>query len=359
MRTKNISLILSIILLSAMLLTGCGASNPGSGGTTAAQPGSGGGSLALTVMFPAQTATAPAALISPNTTAFAVTIWDLTFTSRLGYAYITKPAGGGQVTTSIILNNYTGWANVDVVGYNQNGTPNSWMTNLVNITGTQNQPLSVAVVEMKQGVVIPAGTPGNILISPDGVTYTINNLYLDLDPTRATFFQYNYMLGANVTAATPQGVTNGYFQSVHNIASSSKTYLTWFGLQWDGYGDFHIEVPNASRTVWNRYYFSFDFNNGPAATPTNTPTIQSVFQGTLTFNASGAVVPAVGVYNTPGASGTVVLNMPNAAWANNVAPTSAQLGGAVTFYTQAPPPLNQIIAAKHQAFKPNSIKVGR
>ncbi len=356
MKIKNISLILSIILLSAALLAGCGANNPGSGGTTAAQPGSGGGSLALTVMFPTQTASGPAALISTNTTAFRVRVYTydpvLIFGPILGYSYITKPAGGGQVSTSVTLNSYTGPAVVEITGYNQNNTPNSWMLDLVNITGAANQPLQSAIAEMKQGVVIPAGTAGNTLLSPDGVTYTINNLYLDLDPTKATFFQYNYMLGANVTTTLPGGTVNGYFQSVHNLDPNSLTNALYFIL---GAADFDIEVPNASRTVWNQYRFNIDFNPAPSFAATNTPTIKSYFLGTYTFGPASSVVAATG--SAPGASSAItpILNIPNAAWANNIAPTNTQLGGAVTFYTQAPPPQSQIDTAKHQALKPNSI----
>lgn len=298
---KKINILLLIPLL-VLFLYGCGASPTNSSK----------GSVTLSVYFPPQTtAGGPVALISASTTSFNVWVWDNAW-NILGMATIQAPVAGGVVNTTIVLNPYTGPGKIEVWGYKSTGQGTSFMLNDINLL-PQNNPANVGVVEMGQGVVIPVNTVGNTLLSPDGTTYTINNIFLDT--TSVVGVQGAYKLGMSVTSGVAAPV-NGYFMSSNNIDQFGSITQQWYIT--NGFADFDIDVPNATRTAWNRYYFTLNFNNGPNGTPTNTPNIQSKFMGTYMFNLFQQAVPTTG--QVPAASGTVILNLVNASWSNNIAP---------------------------------------
>lgn len=328
MKIKNISFYILLVILT-LVLAACG-SNTSSGGK---------GSITVSLTFPSQPAAmtgAPAALISASTAAFTIAVYDKNTAGAtlLGYARINAPAGGGTVSITLDLVPYTGPAWVKVVGTNQSGNGNSYMMNSINIQ-PQNSPLALTVVEMGQGFVAPANTT---LLGPDNVSYLVNNFFLDT--TSVAGFNGDYILGANVTyasgAAAPitANIISFYNPDTTNVFNTALWIV-------NGVASFNLDVASGAgtvktqaNTIWNRYHVTIDFNNGPGGISTNTPTITNQFQGTLTFNSvTGAVIPYTASASVPAASGTIVMNLPNASWANNIAPPHASQS-VILMYSQ-------------------------
>lgn len=335
--------------LAIFLLAGCGSSNPGSTANPLAKPQGGGGTVTLALNFPIQNTNAPVALISAQTQSFNINIYSVPAYNRIGHAVVVKPAGGGTVSSNIELTPYTGSAAVIATGYDgpdpTRANAKSWMWQDINIPANQQTtPVSMAVVEYGQGALIPAGTPNNTLISPDGTVHTITSIYLDTN--NVVLNKGSYILGVNTSFTTLAGASTTTFSSWNTFNLLSA----WYGdyiingqlTGYDGYGtlfnELDIEVPNASGTSWNNYGIKMNFNNGIGATPTNTPTIQTFYWGTYVLNASGAIVAA------PAASGTPPLNTifmnASSAWINNVAPPHASQS-VILFYSQ--PQQNKVV----------------
>ena len=326
MNIKNIALY-TLLLVLMLTLTACGSNTSG-----------GKGSVTVSLTFPSQPAAlgGPAALVSASTASFTIAVYDrdTAGASLLGYARINAPVGGGTVNATLDLVPYIGPAWVVVVGTNQSGNGNSYMKTSINIQA-QNNPLAMTVVEMGQGFVVPANTPS--LVSPNGTLYTVNNFFLDT--TSVAGFNGDYILGANVTYGAVAPTTANFISLYNPDTTNPLNALSWIV---NGVATFNLDVAsgagavnNQATPVWNRYFITINFNNGPGGTPTNTPTITNQFQGTLTFNANtGAVVPYTGLASVPAASGTTVMTLVNASWANNIAPPHASQS-VILMYGQA------------------------
>lgn len=319
---------LVILFLLSLLLYGCGTATPANQGNS---------TLSISVKFPSQnTGGTIAPLISASTSYFNVWVWDSVF-NLIGTATINAPAGGGIVNTTMQLNPYVGPGYIEVWGYKANGMGNSYMLNKINLLPQNNQAI-VGVVEMGQGIVIIPPNASATLLNPDGISFSINNLFLDTTSVIGT--QGAYKLGLQVT--DPRTLTTAYFMSSNNIDQFTSITQQWY--IYDGFTDYDIDVPDATRKVWNRYHFTINFI-GANGLPVNTPTIQATFMGTLTFDLFQNVIPAPPPLQVPwaipGASGTVTLSLPNASWANNI----------------APPPSNQPLIMLYAQPSPQSVTV--
>ncbi len=316
MNIKNITLYALVLVLLTFMLAACGSNTSG-----------GKGSVTVSLTFPPQSAAmtgVPTALISASTASFDIRVYDgnTAGATLLGYARITAPAGGGTVSATLDLVPYTGPAWVTVIGTNQSGNGNSYMMNFINIQ-PQNSPLALTVVEMGQGFVAPANTT---LLGPDGVSYLVNNFFLDT--TSVAGFVGDYILGANVTYGAAAPVTANIISFYNPDTTNVFNTAPWIV---NGTASFNLDVASGAgtvktqaSTVWNRYHITVNFNNGPGGTPTNTPTITNQFQGTLTFDpVTLAVIPYTASASVPAASGTIIMTLANASWANNIAPPHA------------------------------------
>ena len=323
--------ILITAFLMVLFLYGCGASNPGGTANPSAKPLGALQSVSVSLSFPTQSTNAPAALISAQTQSFNINIYSVPAYNKIGHAVVVKPVGGGLVSSSIELTPYTGSAAVMVAGYDgpdpTRANAKSWVWQDMFIPANQQTiPVSMTVIEYGQGALIPAGTQNSTLLSPDGTAYTITSVYLDTNDV--VRYYGDYILGVNTSFTTVAGASTTAFSSLNCLNPLSWLIDPYIvnGQTW-----LDIEIPNASRTVWNNYTFYLNFNNGPNGTPTNAPTIQTSYWGTYMLNASGAIVAApVGVYSTPAPG--ILLNA-SASWINNVAPPHASQA-VILFYTQ-------------------------
>lgn len=323
--------------LAILLLAGCGSSNPGGTVNPLAKPQGGGSTVTLALTFPAQNTNAPVALISAQTQSFNINIYSVPAYNRIGHAVVVKPVGGGVVSSSIELTPYTGSAAVIAAGYDGpdplRANAKSWMKQYIDIPANQQTiPASMTVVEYGQGAVIPAGTPNNTLVSPDGTSYTITSIYLDTNNVVRNYGYY--ILGVKVSFNTLAGASTTTFSSWNTLNPQSSWggdyiingQLTGYDAAWTLWNELDIEIPNASKTAWNNYGVKMNFNNGVGGSPTNTPTIQTFYWGT--FNAAG--LPVAPASAAPPAG--ILLNA-SSAWMNNVAPPHASQS-VILFYSQ-------------------------
>ncbi len=281
MNIRIISVIIILFVLSISLF-GCGVSSPtganGFGSPAAGIPGPSG--ISFSAVFPVRSATAPAglnALISANTTIIKISIRD-----SAGNVLSNSSVTPASPSIMIPVTGYTGAVKVYITSYDAVGGLTASHIHDASIYANMTTPISVALVEFRQGI---AGIAGVTLRAPDYSLYTLNDLFLA--PTGTS-----YQLGIKATKAAAAGFhlsTQNLDQTTANGTNPPNTQI----FVVNDTLSFPIDVPNASKTVWNRYQININFMNGAAQggtiMPTNTPNITGTFVGA--FSAPGVSVP--------------------------------------------------------------------
>ncbi len=287
----------AILIAMVILMAGCGTSSPTgagrfvSGNTNPAM-------LTVTVNFPTRPAAymAPQPLISASTLLMDIGVYSVGSNILVASGAISAPPTGGTASTTLKVYQYEGPVYIDIMGYNTTTvTPpmlgyiggaahNQPMTGAIqktglNITFGTTTPVSMAFVEGDQGV---ANITGMNMISPDGTTYVVNDLFLLYTGT----FGQSYQLAARVTNLTTGSSSYIYSGQSHasmfpGAGTASINMIT------DSVATFPLSIPSADGKAYNNY--SFNLNFAPAGVPVNTPTITEAFLGTSAANVvSGA-----------------------------------------------------------------------
>jgi hypothetical protein len=182
----------------------------------------------------------------------------------------------------IPVTGYTGAVKVYITSYDSVGGLTASHIHDASIYAGMTTPISVALVEFKQGV---TGIAGVSLMAPDYSFYTLNDLFLV--PTGTS-----YQLGIKATKAA----AGGFHLSTQNLDQTTMNGTNPPNVQLFVVNDnlsFPIDVPNAAKTVWNRYQININFMNGLSQTgasiPTASPTVTGTFVGA--FSAPNTPVP--------------------------------------------------------------------
>lgn len=277
MNIRIISVIITLFALSISLF-GCGVNAPtgASGfGSPAGIPGPSG--ISFSAVFPTRSATAVPglnALISASTTTIKISIHD-----SAGNILNNSSVTPASPSIMIPVTGYTGAVKVYITSYDSVGGLTASHIHDASIYSGMTTPISVALVEFRQGVTTIPGAP--LLMAPDRSSYTLNDLFLA--PTGTS-----YQLGIKATKAA----AGGFHLSTQNLDQTTPNGTNPPNTQLFVVNDtlsFPIDVPNAAKTVWNRYQININFMNGLNQTPTNTPTITGTFVGA--FSAPNTPVP--------------------------------------------------------------------
>lgn len=281
MNIKIISVIITLFVLSISLF-GCGVSSPtganGFGSPAAGIPGPSG--ISFSAVFPTRsttTATGINALISASTATIKISIHD-----SAGNILNNSSVTPASPSIMIPVTGYTGSVKVYITSYDSAGNITASHIHDASIYANMTTPISVALVEFSQGV---AGIAGVTLRAPDYSLYTLTDLFLASSGT-------SYQLGIKANKA----VAAGFHLSTQNVDQTTPNGTNPPNTQLFVLNDtlsFPIDVPNASKTVWNRYQININFMNGAGQggtiIPTNTPNITGTFVGA--FSAPGVSVP--------------------------------------------------------------------
>lgn len=339
MDIRIISLIITFFLL-VISLFGCGVSSPTGAngfGSPAGIPGPSG--ISFSAVFPTRSpATVPGLnpLISASTSTIKISIQD-TGGRILGSATVTSASPSAMIPVT----GYVGAVKVYITSYDSTANITASHIHDASIYSGMTTPISVALVEFRQGV---TGIGGVTLMAPDGSSYTLTDLFLA--PTGTS-----YQLGVKATKAAAVG----YHLSTQNMDQTTPNGTNPPNTQLFVVNDnlsFPIDVPNASKTVWNRYQININFMNGLSQTgtsiPTASPTVTGTFVGAFSApNTPVTLAPAPPVANgllditwtgtqfvAVGRGATVLTSPDNLNWVKRTTPVTNNLASIIWTGTQ-------------------------
>lgn len=306
----RIFLISITLFVLVVFLSGCGATSPtgtsGFGSTATRINGITGVSFSAVFPTPPPVVNGLNPLISASTATIDIWIRD-SVGNTLNFATVTS----ASPTAMIPVTGYTGPVKIYITSYDATWTSTGWHIQDASIYPGMTTPISIALAEFDQGAAAVTGT----LTAPDATVYALKKVFL----LRGGPSLIDYQLGIDVGLAAPS-----YHLSSQNLDITTPNGIDPPNISLYVVNDkitLPVDVPNATRTIWNRYDITLNFMNAVDQfgnpIPTNTPTITGTFMGTYTY-VGGIVVPATGT--VPGPIGTLVVNVPNATWTNNVAP---------------------------------------